>query len=168
VVRRVTQMLEDAEPGVALNALLAIAPATAEIYENQLREVGIRLKIQTVEWAAYVKDVYGENNFQLGQSAVVREFDPDAMTSGVFGTKASGNPGLYSSPRMDELLRMGRAELNRDKRKAIYREISQLVVQDVPAIRQQTWPVLWGATSKVKGLSVNALGRPNLLEIELG
>ena len=69
---------------------------------------------------------------------------------------------------MDELLRMGRAELNRDKRKAIYREITQLVVSDVPAIRQQTWPVLWGATARVKNLSVNALGRPNLLEIALG
>ena len=34
VVRRVSQMLEDAEPGDALNALLAAAPATAEIYEN--------------------------------------------------------------------------------------------------------------------------------------
>jgi hypothetical protein len=34
VVQRVSQMLQDAEPGAALNALLAVAPATAEIYEN--------------------------------------------------------------------------------------------------------------------------------------
>jgi hypothetical protein len=34
VVRRVSQMLEESEPGVALHALLAVAPATAEIYEN--------------------------------------------------------------------------------------------------------------------------------------
>jgi peptide/nickel transport system substrate-binding protein len=141
---------------------------TAEIYEAQAREAGIRLKIQAVEWAAYVKDVYGENNFQLGQSAVVREFDPDAMTSGIFGTKASGNPGLYSSPRMDDLLRRGRAELNRDRRRALYREIAQLAIEDVPAIRQQTWPVLWGAAAKVKNLQVNALGRPNLVDLELG
>jgi peptide/nickel transport system substrate-binding protein len=141
---------------------------TAEIYEAQAREAGIRLKIQTVEWATYAKEIYGENNFQLGLSAVVREFDPDAMTSGILGTKASGNPGLYSSPRMDELLRMGRAELNLDKRKAIYKEIAQLAIQDVPMIRQQTWPVLWGSTAKVKNLAINALGRPNLLEIALG
>jgi hypothetical protein len=35
VVRSVSKLLEDAEPGDALNALLAVAPATAEIYENQ-------------------------------------------------------------------------------------------------------------------------------------
>jgi hypothetical protein len=35
-------------------------------------------------------------------------------------------------------------------------------------IRQQTWPVLWGSTAKVKNLAINALGRPNLLEIALG
>jgi len=165
------QLLKEAGHPDGLELTLKASPQypefvrTAEIYEAQCREAGIRLKIQAIEWAAYVKDLYGENNFQLGQSAVVREFDPDAMTSGVFGTKASGNPGLYSNPRMDELLRMGRAELNRDKRKAIYKEITQLVVTEVPAIRQQTWPVLWGGSTKVKNLYVNALGRPNLLEI---
>jgi peptide/nickel transport system substrate-binding protein len=171
---RARQLLKEAGHPDGIELTIKASPQypefvrTAEIYEAQAREAGIRFKIQSIEWAAYVKDVYGENNFQLGQSAVVREFDPDAMTSGVFGTKASGNPGLYSSPKMDELLRMGRAELGRDKRKAIYREITQLVVQDVPAIRQATWPVLWGATQKVKNLQINALGRPNLLEIELG
>lgn len=34
VVQRVTQLLNDAEPGEALHGLLAAAPATAEIYEN--------------------------------------------------------------------------------------------------------------------------------------
>jgi hypothetical protein len=34
VVQRVTRLLNEAEPGNALNALLAVAPATAEIYEN--------------------------------------------------------------------------------------------------------------------------------------
>jgi len=35
VVVRVGQLLAEAAPGDALNALLAVAPATAEIYENQ-------------------------------------------------------------------------------------------------------------------------------------
>lgn len=35
VVVRMGQLLAEAEPGDALNALLAVAPATAEIYENQ-------------------------------------------------------------------------------------------------------------------------------------
>ena len=171
---RAKQLLKEAGFPDGIELTLKASPQypefvrTAEIYEAQAREAGIRLKIQAIEWATYVKDLYGENNFQLGQSAVVREFDPDALTSGVFGTKASGNPGLYSNPRMDELLRMGRAELNQDRRKAIYKEIAQLVITEVPAIRQQTWPVLWGATGKVKNLQVNALGRPNLLDIELG
>jgi peptide/nickel transport system substrate-binding protein len=168
------QLLKEAGYGDGLELTLKASPQypefvrTAEIYENQCREIGMRIKIEAIEWATYIKDLYGENKFQLGESSVVREFDPDALTSGVFGTKASGNPGLYSNPRMDELLRMGRAELNRDKRKAIYKEITQLAITDVPAIRQQTWPVLWGATNKVKNLYINALGRPNLLEIELG
>jgi hypothetical protein len=34
VVQRVSALLREAAPGDALNALLAVAPATAEIYEN--------------------------------------------------------------------------------------------------------------------------------------
>jgi len=35
VVRTVAGLLAEAEPSEALNALLALAPATAELYENQ-------------------------------------------------------------------------------------------------------------------------------------
>jgi len=34
VVQQVTHLLEEAEPGAPLHALLAVAPATAELYEN--------------------------------------------------------------------------------------------------------------------------------------
>ena len=34
VAQRVSEMLAQAEPGDALNALLAVTPATAELYEN--------------------------------------------------------------------------------------------------------------------------------------
>jgi hypothetical protein len=34
VVQRVTELLEAAEPGAALQGLLMVAPATAQIYEN--------------------------------------------------------------------------------------------------------------------------------------
>jgi hypothetical protein len=44
VVQRVGRLLEEAEPGDALNALLAAAPATAEIYENlQYEHAGLCL-----------------------------------------------------------------------------------------------------------------------------
>jgi hypothetical protein len=38
VAQRVAELLVQAEPGDALNALLSAAPATAEIYENQQYE----------------------------------------------------------------------------------------------------------------------------------
>jgi hypothetical protein len=44
VAQRVGQLLQGAEPGAALNALLAVAPATGEIYENlQYEHAGLCL-----------------------------------------------------------------------------------------------------------------------------
>lgn len=42
VVQQITQLLGQAEPGPALDALLAALPATAELYENlQYRHAGL-------------------------------------------------------------------------------------------------------------------------------
>ncbi|MFY9509618.1 MAG: hypothetical protein WAQ05_01415 [Rubrivivax sp.] len=42
VVQQITQLLAEAEPGPALDALLGAAPATAELYENlQYQHAGL-------------------------------------------------------------------------------------------------------------------------------
>ena len=81
------------------------------------------------------------------------------MVSALF-TGGQNNPGGYSTKEMDELLTQGRGELNQEKRKAIYKRISEIVADDVPFIRLQTQPYIWATTAKVSGFYLNSQCRP--------
>ena len=61
---------------------------------------------------------------------------------------------------MDALLTQGRAELNVDKRKAIYKRISEIVADETPWIRVQPNPFIWATTGKVGGFYINNQSRP--------
>ena len=54
----------------------------------------------------------------------------------------------------------GRGELNRDRRRAIYKRISEIVADDVSFIRLQSQPYVWATTAKVSGFYLNSQCRP--------
>jgi ABC-type transport system substrate-binding protein len=104
--------------------------------------------------------VYRDKQFQLAQTIFLREADPDGLVVSALFTGGQNNPGGYSTKEMDDLLTQGRGELNRDKRRAIYKRISEVVAVDVPFIRLQSQPFVWATTAKVAGFYLNNQCRP--------
>ena len=45
---------------------------------------------------------------------------------------SAGNRSFYSNPTVDKLLEEGRTELDPEKRKAIYKEIQEIIRKDIP------------------------------------
>ena len=65
----------------------------------------------------------------------------------------------WTPPRAAELFDLGRSTTNQARRKEYYTELQKLLVDDVPAIRINSFPTVWGALPKVSGIQVNAEGR---------
>jgi len=108
---------------------------TAVILQDQLKQIGIDLTIETVEWGAFLDGTArGDHEmFLLGWGTVTR--DPDygmyeLVSSSTMG--AAGNRSFYSNPEVDKLLEEGRTELDPEKRKAIYKEIQEIIRKDIP------------------------------------
>lgn len=83
------------------------------VLSRQFKKAGVEMNIALVtrfDWKA------GYNGYLAGFAA---EFDPDGVFKS-FVTGASDNNMAYSSPRVDELLRAGRATEDPAKRKAAY------------------------------------------------
>ncbi|MBP2241165.1 peptide/nickel transport system substrate-binding protein [Cytobacillus eiseniae] len=104
------------------------------ILQQQLKEVGIEIKPQIVEFSALIADIDpGVWNFEgivLGWSLGV---DPDP--SGIFHTKeieAGLNFTGYSNPALDELMDAQLQELDKEKRKAMIGEIQAGLAEDQP------------------------------------
>jgi len=91
--------------------------------------------IETVEWGAFLDGTArGDHEmFLLGWGTVTR--DPDYGIYELVSTTtmgSAGNRSFYSNPTVDKLLEEGRTELDPEKRKAIYKEIQEIIRKDIP------------------------------------
>ncbi|MCI5725478.1 MULTISPECIES: glutathione ABC transporter substrate-binding protein [Fusobacterium] len=107
----------------------------AVIVQDQLKQIGIDMAVETLEWGAYLDGTArGDHEmFILGWGTVTR--DPDYGISALVSTETQGGAGnrsFYSNPKVDELLKAGRAELDIEKRKAIYKEVQEIIRKDLP------------------------------------
>jgi peptide/nickel transport system substrate-binding protein len=107
------------------------------VFQQQLKEVGIRMTIQSNEPATFSADVE-KGNFQVfSRRWIGGNNDPDIFDY-VFNSKKmppnGANRGFYINPRVDELIEIGTRETDVEKRKAAYREIQQILAEELPYI----------------------------------
>jgi ABC-type transport system substrate-binding protein len=77
----------------------------------------------------------------------------------MLGTGEYTNPGKYSNPELDELLRQGLSTQNREERAAIYQQAQEIVIADVPVIPLYTSNTYEGLRVDVEGFEHSLTGR---------
>ncbi len=130
----------------------------AIVLQQGLKELGIELEIQELEWGAYLeKTAAGEHDmFILGWSNATG--DADYGLYALFHSSQHGDPGnrsFYSSAKVDELLEAGRREADQTKRLGIYQEAIQLISEDSPMAFVLHPSNLVGVSKDVTGFSVS-------------
>jgi peptide/nickel transport system substrate-binding protein len=103
----------------------------AVVVQEQLKQIGISSDINLEENAAFIKD-YLDNNFDLTVSGTSAYVDPNDIYLRNFGTGQPSNAVRYSNPKADELIAAGTATTDQAKRKQIYQQLQQLLLDDVP------------------------------------
>ena len=124
---------------------------------DDLNAVGINATMRVVERGAYVQ-ARASGNVQSCITAVVGPPDPDAPLVTLFST-ASFPPGLNTAryDQADDLLAAAANELDADKRKAIYEQILQRTMEDVPVIPIFAERLFLAHSDAVDGLVQNSL-----------
>jgi peptide/nickel transport system substrate-binding protein len=105
----------------------------AVVFQDQLKQIGISADVNLEENAAFIKD-YLDNNFDLTVSGTSAYVDPNDIYLRNFGTGQPSNAVRYSNPKADELIAAGVATTDQAKRKQIYQQLQQLLLDDVPWI----------------------------------
>jgi peptide/nickel transport system substrate-binding protein len=116
-----------------------------EVIASMLDKVGIKVKIENVEWAQWLSGVYGQKAYDLTVIAHVEPLD--------FGNFA--RPGYYwnyDSKAFNELWAKIQATLAPDERHKLMAQAQKLVADDAVAayLYQPTWITV--ANARVKGL----------------
>lgn len=117
-------------------AALEQSKALGEVLQEQLARVNIRLDIRSYEWGTLYADIKN-GTFQLYALGWIGITDPDIYYH-AFHTASlppkGANRNRYRNPALDRLLDLGRATLDRDGRRAIYRDVQRIVAEDLPYV----------------------------------
>ena len=108
----------------------------ATVIQANLAQIGVRAKIQTMEWGAYLRK-YLEQPDMAEMSWNPSIGDPDHMMYMLLSSDRfppAFNSGYYQNDRVDDLLRRARTTLDDKARVPLYREAQKLVVEDAPWI----------------------------------
>lgn len=107
---------------------------TGVIIQQRLAEIGIKVDLRTVEWAAFIKEFVDKGRFDaiiLGWNILQ---DPDIF--GVWHSSMAVDGGLnftrYTNAELDALLEKGRRMVTPEARKPIYDRIQQILYDDAP------------------------------------
>ncbi|MBI3609273.1 MAG: peptide-binding protein [Nitrospirae bacterium] len=133
---------------------------TAEIIQQNLKQVGITVEIRVLEWQAFLHQFIDKKKFeaiilgwQLGR-------DPDSYDIWHSSKTKEGefNFVSYNNPEVDRLLLDGRKTCDQEQRKKIYARIHALIADDQPytfLYYPDALPVLH---KRFKGVSPSPIG----------
>jgi peptide/nickel transport system substrate-binding protein len=119
----------------------------AEAAAQMLRQVGFKVKLHTPEYANFWADVRRGKTpmYYMGRGTV---FDPSDASGQLFGT--GGSPRVqYSNPKFDELLLTQYREADPQKRCQVWRQLNQILIDDVPSHFMWTHKLITGVRANV-------------------
>ena len=110
--------------------------ALVTVMQQQWKAIGVDVTPKTEEWSALLARVTETRDFEMFMIGFAWDVDPDQsqMWSSKSFPPNGFNLGKYANPQVDTLLNQGLTELDPAKRKAIYVEMQNLLLADVPAI----------------------------------
>ncbi len=107
-----------------------------QVYNEDLEKVGIRLTIESKDWAAWARDM-NEFNFDMTWAAWSAGLfkNPESMWHSKEATRASGNNITgFQSEQADELIEMQKTIFNVEPRHAICRKIDSIITAQCPYV----------------------------------
>lgn len=138
----------------------------AEALAADLSAIGIRVKLLTKDWSAYLADRLKSPGFQSFMLGWTGDYgDPDNFYYPHFGPGATADLGNWKNPKIIELLDRGRATADKAARAKIYAEVSEILHQEavrLPIVHSQ--PLL-GKRKNVRGWIPSPLGSESFEEV---
>lgn len=157
---RAKKLLAEAGYPNGFEAVLRVAPQyyytvrTGEVLVNQLAKVGIKVKIEQIEWGQWLSQVYREANFDM---SIIGHGEPWDIGN-------YSNPKYYfrwDNPEFQKLFAASEREMDDKKRRELYVKMQKMLADEAPVVWLYMHPRLAvtkkGLTGMWKDLPISAL-----------
>lgn len=136
----------------------------AEVLQSQLKGIGIDIEIVVLEYNVYIDaTAKGADGIYIGGWGNSTG-DADYNQFNLFHSSSigpTGNISFYNNPKVDELMEKARQESDPDARNALYAELQQIELDEVPVIPIRSLTHLAAVSNDVKGFWMNPVGYYN-------
>jgi peptide/nickel transport system substrate-binding protein len=136
------------------------------VIQQQLREVGIALDVQSFEFATFFSDVQ-HGAFQMyGLRWIGGNEDPDIFEYAFHSSKFppnGANRAFYLNHRIDALIDQARRETDAAVRQPLYAEVQQIIAEDLPYINLWYLDNVLVHTNRVRAIRLNPAGNFDFL-----
>jgi oligopeptide transport system substrate-binding protein len=138
------------------------------IADMWLQNLGIQVELQASEYSAYLRELR-RGTFQMFSAGWAADYpDPEDFLDKLFHSESAQNEQGYSDPEVDRLLEQARTEPDFEKRRQIYAEAEQKILDDAVIIPDfwivehllvkpcvQNWPTLSMSVPKYRYLEID-------------
>ncbi|MDP9436634.1 MAG: ABC transporter substrate-binding protein, partial [Actinomycetota bacterium] len=129
--------------------------SAAQVMASQLKEVGVDVKIRTLDFAAWL-DQQGKGNFDVFLLGWLGNIDPDDYYYAQHHTGANFNFQKFSDPEVDRLLDEARRTVDEEQRKRLYDDAVKRIVDAGSYVYLYNPDVVQGWSPDVQGYEVRA------------
>jgi len=141
-----------------------------QILQAQLKEIGIDMTIDIVEWGAYLDGTArGDHDmFILGWVSVTGDADYGLYALFHSSTQGgAGNRSFYGNPRVDELLDTAKSSTNPEERLELYGEIQELLQEELPVRTLYYQTQNAGMQNDVEGFNLHPAGHHKIYGVSI-
>jgi peptide/nickel transport system substrate-binding protein len=145
------QLLAEAGYLNGFDAVLKVPPQypytvrTGEVIVGQLAKVGVRVKLEQIEWGQWLDRVYKNADYDMTIIGHAEAWD----------AKNYANPKYYfryDSPRFQEVYARSETTLDDAKRRELYGQLQRIMVDEAPVVFLYAYPRLVAAKKGVQGI----------------
>jgi peptide/nickel transport system substrate-binding protein len=145
------KLLAEAGYPNGFDTVLKVAPQyyytvrSGEVIAENLKRIGVNVKIEQIEWGQWLSRVFRESDFDLTIIGHAEAWD----------IKNYANPKYYfryDSPRFQELFAKSEVTLDDRQRRELFAQMQTLMVEDAPVVWLYMHPRLAVAKKGVQGL----------------
>lgn len=137
----------------------------AEVMQAQLRQIGINMAIEVVEWGAFLDGTNrGEHEmFMMGWVTVTG--DADYGLNALFNSAThggAGNRSFYTNYDVDNMLNTARVSTDQEERRGLYHELQEVLMEELPIVPIYVKYDNAGSQKFVEGFNLNPAGHHKL------
>jgi len=141
----------------------------AVILQDQLREIGVNMTIETIEWGTFLEGTErGDHEmFILGWGTVTGDGDYGlfpVLHSSTHG--GGGNRSFYTNPKVDELVENARNTVDQTERRALYAQVQEIAHEELPSVPIAFTTNNVGLANNVEGFILSPAGHHRIYGVK--